>query len=1008
MSTYIPGIQDYIPQAQPFQPDYNFLGNILQTKQSQYDKNYKLLNNQYAQLLNSPMTREDNIKQREEFFKMIDGDIKRISGMDLSLQQNVDSANKVFDSFLENKNMVHDMVFTKEFQNQLQVAENYRNCTDQDKCGGLPWEEGKQALYYKAEEYKNATKEEALKMAPGKYVPRIDLTQEALKWGKDFFSKSGGFGIEQEYVKGGYLIKDKNGALLQTPLENILLNVYGKDQRVKDMYQTQAYVQRKNYIGNLVKEGMDPSMAEAQYFNEVDGIYKQAVEENEILKARAQGLSAKHDVIKKEIKLQGSTGQDALAKALWSTGVDKTASQQTADLHNQMIKEGESIYTSGDDIELKRQRADGFVGNHLLKQAAREGSKVVADLTFQRSMQADPYAKSLFDFQLDMKKQLSAANLQDRNDYNKQMRKFMLNKKMAELTIMGDPEGSENNFRTKAAPGTTSLLPYNAAMDQAEFVTGRNKRLIQNKMDFNTNYTNVLNDIINSSHDSTEKLNAQADLQKIWGMAKYDRTGKVLSPGYDAKTQMFVGKNGTRHTDPGEIIGDYDQGELYARSYAVAQSNKNVTSHKFFLDGEGAVLQNRIKKQQAMYNVASQKFRNNNISIRNFGYVDPIVGKELHENTNTKLAWQVLIDKNGNIATPEAYGHEFVKQYIKQHAGETNDTELYNDAMDAARKEYSKASQNYFKLFNAGISKGTDKYGKKIPLVESIRPSIDGFDTGISAGNASVGMFNANHPGSFGSRGLITFNRDVSSDENAMFTFGLPGSPHEVKNSDTAKEIWNTVMSDFLGGDKKVKQSLVGNIQYLDLAVGDPNKVAVNITLPQSYLDKYKDSAAKKHPTWADDPSLSTTGITVIIDKDKASNDFTAAHATTDEDYMINMKGLSAETPGGGKLNIGKRNPDGSLVVDGHYVGYELGEDGKYKERLLPQSKIYRNDPSAKDLLQNIQATLNAAAKANTEFKQQNPQGFYDNWKDILKYQITDNEDEEVDYDSEFAKSIGL
>jgi len=122
MATYIPGVADYIPQLQPFQPDYNFLGNMLQTKQSQYDSNYKQLSQTYGTLLNSDMMREDNIQKRNEFFKMIDSDIKRISGLDLSLQQNTDSANKVFDSFFQNKDMVKDMTFTKEYNKQLQVG----------------------------------------------------------------------------------------------------------------------------------------------------------------------------------------------------------------------------------------------------------------------------------------------------------------------------------------------------------------------------------------------------------------------------------------------------------------------------------------------------------------------------------------------------------------------------------------------------------------------------------------------------------------------------------------------------------------------------------------------------------------------------------------------------------------------------------------------------------------------------------------------------------------------
>ena len=63
MASYIPQVTDYIPEFQPFQPDYNFLNNVLQKKQGQYDTNYKALSQTYGTLLNSPMMRQDNIQK---------------------------------------------------------------------------------------------------------------------------------------------------------------------------------------------------------------------------------------------------------------------------------------------------------------------------------------------------------------------------------------------------------------------------------------------------------------------------------------------------------------------------------------------------------------------------------------------------------------------------------------------------------------------------------------------------------------------------------------------------------------------------------------------------------------------------------------------------------------------------------------------------------------------------------------------------------------------------------
>ena len=92
MATYLPGMTDYIPQIQDFKPDFNFLGNVLQNKQSKYDAAHKQISGLYGSLLNAPLSRTDNIEKREEMFTAIDNDIKKLSGLDLSLQQNIDFA----------------------------------------------------------------------------------------------------------------------------------------------------------------------------------------------------------------------------------------------------------------------------------------------------------------------------------------------------------------------------------------------------------------------------------------------------------------------------------------------------------------------------------------------------------------------------------------------------------------------------------------------------------------------------------------------------------------------------------------------------------------------------------------------------------------------------------------------------------------------------------------------------------------------------------------------------
>ena len=47
-------------------PDLNFYGNLLQAKQSQYDSNWKNLNNLYSSLYGAELTHKLNIEKKDE------------------------------------------------------------------------------------------------------------------------------------------------------------------------------------------------------------------------------------------------------------------------------------------------------------------------------------------------------------------------------------------------------------------------------------------------------------------------------------------------------------------------------------------------------------------------------------------------------------------------------------------------------------------------------------------------------------------------------------------------------------------------------------------------------------------------------------------------------------------------------------------------------------------------------------------------------------------------------
>ena len=123
MATYIKGVKDYVPQLEVFKPDYKFLSDVLTVRQDRYDTNYKSINDLYSKVVYADMSREDNIEQREQYANQLSNGLKQVSGLDLSLQQNVDVAKGLFKPFFENKSLLKDMAFTKQYKKNMQYAQ---------------------------------------------------------------------------------------------------------------------------------------------------------------------------------------------------------------------------------------------------------------------------------------------------------------------------------------------------------------------------------------------------------------------------------------------------------------------------------------------------------------------------------------------------------------------------------------------------------------------------------------------------------------------------------------------------------------------------------------------------------------------------------------------------------------------------------------------------------------------------------------------------------------------
>ena len=262
MATYLQGVTDYIPQFQPFQPDLNLYANVLQTKQTQYDTSYKAINKIYGTYFYADLTRNNNIEKKDQLLKNIDFNLKRISGLDLSLDQNVAQAAQVFKPFYEDNNLMKDMAWTKTYNSQRGRAEGLKNAFD-EKRREQYWDTGIKAMDYMKEEFKEASDEEALNFANVSYTPYVNTIKKAQE-----IAKEAGLSVEKVDFSpdGRYMIKTTNGEQLMEPLSKLFEAQLGADPAVQQIYQTQAYVNRKDYAySNAAQFGGDKNAAEMKY-----------------------------------------------------------------------------------------------------------------------------------------------------------------------------------------------------------------------------------------------------------------------------------------------------------------------------------------------------------------------------------------------------------------------------------------------------------------------------------------------------------------------------------------------------------------------------------------------------------------------------------------------------------------------------------------------------------------------------------------------------------------------
>jgi hypothetical protein len=822
MATYIQGVTDYIPQLQPFRPDYNFLGNILQTKQTKYDAAKKQVSELYGSLLNGPLSRDNNIKRRDEFFKVIDNDIKKISGLDLSLQQNVDQAENVFKGFYEDKNMMSDMVKTKRHQNEWEKGLNSKNCYDQEKCGGVYNELSMKKLQYKMEEFKAASDEEALNFDMGSYDAYYNWQKDAIKQAKD-----SGMSVTKDKVSGGYIVRDKNGKLIEDGLYSLFEQIYGNDPRVAANYDTKAYVTRKEAIKALMpKYNNDEKEAERAYITDVMN------KGNKELNANITKVSNAHaQLLSREIELENRNG--ALTKQeQQELAYIKERKDQVASTRDNMKARLDNITTNMDQgnmaalINKADQSSAAVFQDHDLNKMAETLSMVDEEHTLKE----DPYAMANYNHKLAKDLEKYKSDLSDikavRDSYLK--RDEETHKKALENGTVGTP-GNNAPQEVKGVPGGSvniNDIPAAAYLQNAE-----------------------------TAHSGYENINEQSNqmMYKIVQAAKNSKTAGAIQ--YLDKTFGKGKWQGITSVDDLRPFIKRNPNVYLAKAQQYINDNPDTSWGKSVINDNASALSKIYIDSQAWsadLNYFKKGVQKTVTAVANSG--DP----------DYRLA-KYLISPNGVLE----YGDEPSKAFIKAY----KDTRP--SASDGAIEDaYRKVQSKFYEVYNR--SKGVS-----FNQAEYLPAGAEG-----QGGMTSHGLlFNSVDPTNSKYYNVDVNKEVVNTIDQLLGKPGsykvLPGnlSADNYNSSKDSNEALNGFLIQFRMDLAKAKATDANrplySVQVQGMAADDNTKAGLNIIPSQAYVQDY--FAKNEKVKGLLDPSILSTGFSVFYNKKDVSTNITKA-----------------------------------------------------------------------------------------------------------------------------------
>lgn len=936
--------QSQIPDLPMVAPDFSFWEKQMQKKAYTYDQNFAKVQSVYNSVFNSPMLREGNIQQRDNFLKSVSNNLQQLSSADLSLPQNLTEANNLFEPILQNQNIVHDIAYTKSLQNQMSTADGYLNSFDPN-MRKLYWEGGKQYLNYKAEEYKNSDDKVALSMSAPKYIPRVDPVELSEK-----MFKEAGISVQKDVIgKDGYKYTMKNGDLVVPIAKNFVTHLLSTDPGYLQYLNANTFVQRKNWVkDNLHKFNNDENAATAAWSTKIlqeqaDSnklLNQQSIKQDEENLTKLKGTLASYDnLIKTTGIVEGSEDYNNY-KAL------KTQIETLEKGIESSKKLTFDSYKSLSDPKDINDKASAIFTNYMFAQNVKDISSYLANKNAEVTINKDEYAFEKWKNDMDMQTFKAKEDYKQTLDLEKEQWKYehgatgygggnsagsntgdAINRALRGETQA--PLGSANVMLNASNVGAAGTTPQGSSPMAASITASSTNQGIKTT----AGETNVIvpGNTIKEEEGILYNRNVKYKKQQVvsdYGAANIDFVQTAFRIA-NKMPQDVAGNNITFNNLPSAM----NDPKVNAKLNAEAQQ---ILKQPQFKNNLELVRTSRANDKALAVWAAADKMMNADILIA-------ANALNTSKKNGDKNDYTAVLDKDGRIISEADY----VKK--RMASGESTLTDSYLNSLIQQGGDYTlisslQAQQN--KNNQALKTKYTEEYNKIKDLVinkYNSQPGTRDLSSVIVGSNKAMG------PKGGGIQApVIQFNFDVQkpSDDlitlatvlgavrkssNSFIRIGAPGEEIPKQSDEKAQLLLDELTSNITTAYGKADADRpVGTVTFSSIVGGTDKYHYYNIKLDAQYLKKLvgtKDNPGILYGKDEQVSSLKTKGISLYVPSNEdvtligqrsvkpASQYEAIMNLSPDGKYMY-------KSPDGSYFEMYK-TANGGLIITGNYKAFD-------------------------------------------------------------------------------------